>query len=55
LVARGAKALFVPFSAFQFAMTSFALIGVPSDQTAFGLILISTVWGESLVSSTDVA
>jgi hypothetical protein len=53
LVASGANALFVPFSAFQFASTSFSVIGVPSDQTALGLILISTVWGESFVSSIE--
>jgi hypothetical protein len=46
--------VFVPFSACHWAVMSATVIGVPSDQTASGLIVYVTTCGSSEVSSIEV-
>ena len=48
------KALSLPFVALICDAMSSQVIGVPSDQTAFGLMVYVTTWGLVLVSSTLV-
>jgi len=45
---------FVPLNAFQLLIASVAVIGFPSDQTAFGLSLTSIFCGLLLTSLAEV-